>query len=114
MGTLILHGFIEVPPDDLRRVEAELAEHIRLTRGEPGCLAFEVVRAGSNPCRFEVYEEFSDRAAFEQHQARAKSSKWGEVTENVARHYHITTTDDRRAISRTNAAGPSTDEGCER
>jgi len=111
MGTVILRGFIEVPADDLVRVEAELAEHIRLTQGEPGCLTFEVVQASSNPCRFEVYEAFSDRAAFEHHQARVKRSKWGEVTENVARHYQITTTDDPRAICRMNAAGDSNDSG---
>lgn len=94
MGKVILRGYIEVPADDVGRVEAELANHIRLTKAEEGCLVFEVVRVGSNPHRFQVYEEFADAAAFERHQTRVKASKWGEVTADVARHYNILRTGD--------------------
>ena len=57
------------------RVAALLPEHIRLTRSEPGCLRFEVVRSMADPVRFAVYETFTDRQAFDAHQARTRASK---------------------------------------
>ena len=65
MGKVTLTGYIVVPPDDLARVLAELPNHIELTRNEPGCIAFEVTQAPSDPYRFDVAEEFQDRQAFE-------------------------------------------------
>ena len=89
MGKVILRGYIQVPVGDLEAVRAELDNHIRLTRAEEGCLVFEVVQDSEDRCRFAVYEEFSDRASFDLHQARVKASTWGEVTAGVARHYEI-------------------------
>lgn len=90
MGNIVLQGFIIVPPSELTMVKAELATHIGLTRAELGCLIFEVTQDPLNPCRFDVYEEFADQAAFQAHQARVKSSRWGKITVNVERHYTVT------------------------
>ena len=89
MSKIILSGYIEVPLDDLVQVTSELPRHIELTRAEPGCLVFEVTQDQNNAHRFNVYEVFSDRQAFDVHQARVRRSKWGEVTQRVARHYEI-------------------------
>jgi quinol monooxygenase YgiN len=90
MNRVILKGFIIVPPNDLAVVKDELDNHIQLTRAETGCLIFEVTQDALNPCRFDVYEEFVDEAAFQAHQARVKSSRWGEITGNVERCYTVT------------------------
>ncbi|CAJ1877458.1 putative quinol monooxygenase [Aeromonas veronii] len=90
MSRVILKGFIIVPPNDLAAVKDELDNHIYLTRAETGCLIFKVTQDPVNPCRFDVYEEFVDDAAFQAHQARVKSSRWGEITVNVERHYTVT------------------------
>ncbi|WP_421198772.1 putative quinol monooxygenase [Aeromonas enteropelogenes] len=90
MSKVILKGFIIVPQSDLAQVKDELARHIQLTRAEPGCLVFEVMQDSANSCRFDVYEEFVDNIAFQAHQARVKSSYWGEVTVNIERHYKVT------------------------
>ena len=90
MGVVILKGFIIVPSNDLTAVKNELDNHIQLTRSETGCLIFQVTQDPLNPCRFDVYEEFVDEAAFQAHQARVKSSRWGEITVNVERHYTVT------------------------
>lgn len=79
-----------MPPSELARVKAALAQHIRLTRAESGCLIFEVTQDRANPCRFAVYEEFADPAAFAAHQRRVNASRWGEVTVKVERHYTVT------------------------
>lgn len=89
MTKVTLRGYIEVPAIDLEAVEREIDNHVQQTRAEQGCLTFQIVQSNDDRCRFDVYEEFVDRAAFEKHQARVKASKWGKVTAGVARHYEI-------------------------
>ena len=90
MSKIILKGCIMVPQAELAVVMDELDNHIRLTREEAGCLAFEVTQSKSDPYRFDVYEEFTNQAAFDSHQRRVKSSRWGKVTVNVDRRYTVT------------------------
>jgi len=78
-----------VPDGDLAKVMQALTEHIELTRQEKGCLVFEVAQDDTNPNRFNVYEEFVDREAFENHQQRVRDSRWGATTANISRHYEI-------------------------
>lgn len=84
-----LSGYIDVPLDELERVRHALAEHIRLTRLEAGCILFEVTEDEATPGRFTVLERFSDQAAFDAHQARVKASDWGHISRNVSRQYQI-------------------------
>ena len=84
-----LRGYITVPDADLNAVRAALPEHIRRTRDEAGCLCFDVTTDPSDPHRFDVYEEFVDRLAFERHQTRVRNSEWGRISANVSRHYEI-------------------------
>lgn len=87
---VILKGYLLVPEHDLDVVKEELPRHIELTRNEPGCIAFEVNQDEDNQCRFNVYEEFVDRAAFEAHQERVRQSSWGIETKSAERNYTIT------------------------
>ncbi|ATB69391.1 hypothetical protein SJPD1_1281 [Sulfurospirillum diekertiae] len=89
MSKVTLKGFILVPEAELKFVKSELVNHKRLTLEEPGCLTFSVTENFENPLRFDVYEEFTDKVAFEHHQKRVKASHWGKVTGNVERHYQI-------------------------
>ena len=89
MQKVVLKGHIIVSDKDLPSVKKELENHKRLTRAEEGCLVFEVTQSEDNPNRFEVYEEFTDEAAFEKHQRRVKTSYWGKVSADVERHYEI-------------------------
>lgn len=89
MTKVILQGFIIIPDSDLEVVKKELIMHKKLTLKEPGCLIFTVTPDEVNPHKFSVYEKFVNQAAFDNHQARVKLSKWGEVTKNVEKHYQI-------------------------
>jgi len=89
LAKVILQGFIVVPALDLDIVKNELVIHKDLTLKEAGCLIFTVTPDEINPHKFSVYEEFVNQVAFDKHQARVKSSKWGEVTKNVERNYQI-------------------------
>jgi quinol monooxygenase YgiN len=89
-GNIILNGHIDVPPERLDAVAAALPDHIALTRAEPGCLFFDVRPCPDVAGRFLVSERFTDQAAFDAHQARAKASPWAEVTDGIPRDYQIT------------------------
>lgn len=89
MSKVILKGFIIAPAEDLAAVKEELINHRNHTHNESGCLVFKVTQNESDPNRFDVYEEFVNKVAFESHQKRVKDSYWGEVTINVERHYEI-------------------------
>ncbi|GAD00423.1 putative quinol monooxygenase [Agarivorans albus] len=89
MPKVTLKGFIIVPESELDIVKSELVNHKRLSLEEPGCIRFDVTESLENPLRFDVYEEFRDKSAFEYHQARVKASHWGKMTVNVERHYQV-------------------------
>ena len=93
MSKVILTGHIIVPDAELSSVKSELDTHIDLTRREVGCLVFKVTQDDNNKNRFNVYEEFSDKVSFDNHQVRASQSKWAEVTKNVERYYEISSVD---------------------
>lgn len=90
VNQVILKGHIIVPESDLEPVQQALAEHIKLTQEESGCVFFQVTASDISPYRFEVHEIFESQSAFEHHQERVKNSYWRQVTQNVARHYVIT------------------------
>lgn len=89
MPKVVLQGYIEVPAAQRAVVESLLPEHIALTREEVGCLVFKVWPDEHDSQRYHVYEEFADRAAFEQHQLRVKRSRWGSSTVDLKRHYTV-------------------------
>jgi len=93
LSKVILQGHIIVPDADLAVVKKELVIHQRLTRLEVGCLQFDVFQDLANANKFNVYEEFVDQQAFNNHQLRVKNSDWGVVTVNVERHYQISNND---------------------
>jgi len=102
-----LEGYLAVPPDRLAQVLAALPEHIALTQAEPGCLDFEVSQSPAVPGHLVVAELFVDQAAFEQHQARVRTSRWGQLTAGMDRHYTITTEGGPAAAPEPAAAPPA-------
>jgi autoinducer 2-degrading protein len=89
MTKVILKGYILVPETDLLEVKNELPKHINHTRSEAGCLVFEVFQDKEIVNRFNVYEEFISKEAYNSHQERVRDSKWGKITINVERYYEI-------------------------
>lgn len=91
MSKVTLTGFLVCRTlEEADRVAQHLPEHIRLTRAEPGCLRFEVLRSQADPACFAVAETYRDRAAFEAHQARLAATIWAKVTKGIPRDYRIT------------------------
>jgi len=86
-GTFYLEGHIDVPTERIAQVREALAEHIKLTRAEAGCIYFSVDPCPDVEGRFLVSETFIDEAAFKFHQERAGSSPWAEASKDVPRDY---------------------------
>lgn len=90
-GVIRLTGTIRCAPDEARALAGAVPAHVALTRAEPGCLSFDI-RPTADPCVYDVDETFRDRAAFEAHQARTRSSAWWEVTSRMTRDFEIAQT----------------------
>lgn len=74
MAKVILKGFIIIPADNKQMILSALEKHIKLTRQEVGCIVFDIMADDVCQDKYWVYEEFVDKAAFELHQARVRSS----------------------------------------
>jgi quinol monooxygenase YgiN len=70
-------------------VRAHLPDHIRLSRAEPGCLSFNVTQ-DADQLVWSVSESFTNRAAFDAHQARTRASLWGQATAHLERRFNVT------------------------
>jgi quinol monooxygenase YgiN len=91
MPHVVLTGFLICRSlEEADRVARLLPDHMRLTRAEPGCLAFEVIRSMADPVRFAVREIFACRSDFDAHIARVRGSDWGRATRGVLRDYVLT------------------------
>ncbi|MEZ5887404.1 MAG: antibiotic biosynthesis monooxygenase [Paracoccaceae bacterium] len=91
MSQVTLSGFLLCRSlEEADRISHLLPDHIRLTRAEPGCILFEVIRSMADPARFAVREIFASRADLEAHTARVKASDWGRATKGIPRDYVLT------------------------
>lgn len=87
MGVIRLTGTLTCTPEEVATVRAALPEHIRLSRAEPGCIAFDVTE--STPGVFTVAERFTDRTAFDAHQTRTRASAWWQATSHMPRSFTL-------------------------
>ena len=52
---------------DIPRLRDLLAQAMRMSRGEPGCLRFDVYHSTAEPRRFTLVEHWADQAAIDAH-----------------------------------------------
>ncbi len=69
-------------------VRTLLPDHVRLSRAEPGCLSFNVLST-DNPMVWRLDETFTNREAFDAHQARTRVSPWYRATATLGRDFTI-------------------------
>lgn len=90
-GNIVINGTIICTPDDIDMVVERVAEHVRLTRLEPGCIMFNITQSDDDPCVFNVSERFVDQAAFDTHSTRTRASVWWEKSKHIPRDMNIVT-----------------------
>ena len=74
--------------DEVRLVTEYLPAHIRLTRLESGCLAFNATQT-TDPLIWQVEEHFENEMVLKTHQERGARSIWGKMTAGIERRYAI-------------------------
>lgn len=78
-----------VRPGEESRVAEALATMMPLSRGEPGCRAYEPARSLEDPRVFALYECYDDEAAFKEHASSAhferhiKNTVWPLLADRV-------------------------------
>ena len=70
---IIAWGSIEAKPDALNEVSRLSLEHVKRSRGEPGCISHSVQRDVENPNRFIFFEQWQDMHALQTHFAVPES-----------------------------------------
>lgn len=88
-GNIVVNGTITCKPEELDIVAPGLAEHVRLTNAEEGCISFSIDAADDTPCVFVVSERFVNKAAFEAHGARTRAAEWWGLSQNCSRDLNI-------------------------
>ncbi len=88
---IVVNGTITCEEAELGIFLEAVAEHIRLSRTEPGCIEFEIRQSADNACTFLVSERVETRAAFEAHKARTRASAWWRKTQRLPRDLVIRT-----------------------
>lgn len=64
---VVVTGSIQARPERFDELLALSLEHVRRSRGEPGCIAHAVHRDVEDPLRLVFVEEWADRAALLAH-----------------------------------------------
>jgi quinol monooxygenase YgiN len=64
---VLVTGSIQARPERIDELLALSLEHVRRSRGEPGCLSHAVHRDVEDPLRLVFVEEWADRAALQAH-----------------------------------------------
>ena len=64
---IIVRGELTVPKQNLPKALEISLEHVRLSRGEAGCLSHSVAQDPDMPTRLTFYEEWSDDNALKEH-----------------------------------------------
>ncbi len=88
-GKVIARGTVTVPADELDAITPLIAEHIRLSRAEPGCIAFDISPSPHDPFLFHVAQEFIDRDAFAAHTDRTRASVWWAKSQHLTRDIRV-------------------------
>ena len=84
-----LCGYILAPKKGRKAFDRALTEHIALSQAEAGCLEFTVTPHPERDGRYDVYERFVDKAAFDAHKARIEGTLWQSVSQKAQRHYTV-------------------------
>jgi quinol monooxygenase YgiN len=74
--------------DEAAVVVEHLAQHVKMTRAESGCLSFDVTST-ADAMVWMVAEHFESEHAFKLHQERVSRSDWGRATAGIERRYSI-------------------------
>jgi quinol monooxygenase YgiN len=83
MSKLTIVANIHAHPDRIDLVKAELEKLVPITRGEKGCLQYDLHRNNSNPAHFMFYENWESRELWQTHMAAPHLAAYMQATEGA-------------------------------
>ena len=84
MALIIVHGAVEVEPDNWEDAMRLAMEHVERSRGEPGCISHAVHIDAENPNRLVFFEEWESMDALHAHFQVAASVEFVQQMEQLA------------------------------
>ncbi|AOW13941.1 antibiotic biosynthesis monooxygenase [Hydrogenophaga crassostreae] len=83
MSQLTIVANIHAHPDRIDLVKAELEKLIPITRGEKGCLQYDLHRDNNNPAHFMFYENWESRELWQTHMSAPHLAAYSQATEGA-------------------------------
>lgn len=80
---LVIQITHHIKPEHVERYIEATLKNAHETRKEPGNIRFDLLRDASNPCTFQLYEVYVDRAAQQSHLTSAHFLAWKEAVQGV-------------------------------
>ena len=81
---IVVTGSVTARPDSFDQVRKLSLEHVRRSRGEPGCISHAVHVDCENPLRLVFFEQWADRAALLNHFAVPASRDFVKSLQSLA------------------------------
>jgi quinol monooxygenase YgiN len=80
---IVVSGVMEVAPAGADRFAALTRQLVDATRREPGCVEYRFAESIDRAGRFEVFEEFADQGAFDEHVRSDHYRAWGRALKEL-------------------------------
>lgn len=83
MSKLTIVANIRANPDQIDLVKTELEKLVPVTRGEKGCLQYDLHRDNSDPAHFMFYENWESRELWQTHMSAPHLAAYMQATEGA-------------------------------
>jgi quinol monooxygenase YgiN len=80
---IVISGLMEVSETSADDFAAMSRDLVGATRREPGCTEYRFARSIENPQVFEIFEEFADQEAFDEHVRAEHYRSWNRALKGV-------------------------------
>lgn len=89
MSKLTIIGNIVAHPDKIDLVKAELEKLVPITRGEEGCIQYDLHQDNENPAYFMFYENWESRELWQTHMNAPHLAAYMKATDGAVEKFWI-------------------------
>ncbi|RJX66194.1 antibiotic biosynthesis monooxygenase [Vibrio sinensis] len=89
MTKLTIVANIVAKPDSIELVKSELLKLIDVTRGEEGCINYDLHQDNENPAHFVFYENWTSRALLQAHLDNTHLAAYVKATEGAVESFTL-------------------------
>ncbi|WP_424973139.1 putative quinol monooxygenase [Dinoroseobacter sp. S76] len=89
MAKLTIVANIKANPDKIALVKAELEKLIEITRGEAGCINYDLHQDNDNPAHFLFYENWESRDLWQTHMGAPHLAAYMAATEGAVEEFTL-------------------------